>query len=441
MPSRTEPTDLSPHIKPTQYLTADVPPIGGKLRTHLEDFIVEEVPLYQPSGEGEHVYLFLQKVNLSTTQLVQIVAKHFRVRPMAVGYAGLKDKRAVTRQVISVHVPGKKLDQFPALQHERVQVLWADMHSNKLRRGHLKANRFAIKVRDIELSSVLRAKKVLDTLERSGVPNRAGQQRFGFFANNHIVARHMILGDFKGALDELLAPKPPEAYPPGHVDPMQLEAREHYVRGEYFKAFNLMPPGATTECECLRALNKGATPEQAINAINPTQKSFFISGFQSSVFNAVLDRRMSEGSFAKVLEGDLAFKHANGAVFAVTPEVAADPETTRRLEVMEISPSGPNWGVSMIKPTGHPAQIELDALHAAGVTEDDLKAFAARTGEEVNGDRRALRVPLMYTGVEAGADEHGLFLRCVFELPPGAFATTVMQEVMKTEVAVEAVGE
>lgn len=425
--------DHSAHVQTGVYLTDEIAGIGGRLRERPEDFIVEEVPLYQPSGEGEHVYLFVQKVNMSTTQLVALVAKHFRVREFAVGYAGLKDKKAVTRQVLSVHVPGKKLEDFPSLQHDRVQVMWADMHGNKLRRGHLLANRFAIKIRGVSFRSVIQANRVLQTLAKLGVPNRAGEQRFGFFGNNHLVARELIKGNAKGALDELLGPKPLEAYPAGYVDERQVESRRLYAQGEFFKALGLMPLGATTECEALRALSRGANPEQAVRAINRTQRGFFISGFQSAVFNAVLERRMREGTFATLRAGDLAYKHDNGAVFSVDGAVMNDPETARRLQALEISPSGPNWGVKMMRAGGEVGAMELECLTRFGVSVEELQAFAERTGEEIDGDRRALRVPLTYPDVEAGVDEHGEFVRCSFELPPGAFATTVMSEIMKPE--------
>ncbi len=441
MKGQIEASDQSPHIRPNVYVTHDVPGVGGRLREQLEDFIVEEVPLYQPTGQGEHVYLFLQKVNLSTSQLVQIVARHFGVPTGAIGYAGLKDKRAITRQVLSIHVPGRSLEDFPSLQHDRVQVLWADMHANKLRRGHLKANRFAIKIRGVEIRSVINAKRTMDTLARIGVPNRAGEQRFGYFANNHLVGRAIVVGDAKAALDELLLPKPASLYPGGTPDSSEVEAREAYAQGDFTTAFRLMPPGAAAEFEALRALSRGATPERAVRAINATQRSFFLSAFQSGVFNSVLDRRLADGTLATMLEGDLAYKHDSGAVFSVDALTAADPETHRRVEALEISPSGPNWGSRMMRASGRTLDVELEALHSHGVREEDLLAYARRNPDSLDGDRRALRVPLMYPDVEAGGDEHGLFIRCSFELPPGAFATTVMQEIMKPAASAAATAE
>lgn len=426
--------DASPHLRPPLYLTAAVPGTGGVLRARPEDFIVEEIPAYDPCGEGEHLYLFVQKVNLSTLQMVEIVARHFGVRTSDVGYAGLKDKRAVTRQVLSVHAPGRRLEDFPELRHDRLAVLWTDQHTNKLRRGHLKGNRFAIKIRGVELRAVFAAKASLQILARQGVPNRAGEQRFGYLHNNHVVGRAILLGRHAEALEEMLSP---EVYlrAAGPVrDGHQVEARALYREGRFAEAARLMPRGSASERNVLLALSRGADARRAVLAAGQVQRSFYLTAWQSAVFNAVLDRRLTEGAFAALLDGDLAFRHDNHAVFAVDDAVLADAETARRLGAVEISPSGPMWGASMLEAKGRAAAVETEALAHAGVGREDLAAYAASPdGRDapLEGKRRPLRVPLAYPDVEAGRDEHGLYVKCAFELPSGAFATSVMQEIIK----------
>lgn len=424
--------DASPHDIPARYLTDGTPGIGGQLRRHPEDFIVEELPAYDPCGQGEHVYMFLQKVNMSTGHLVELVARHFGVRQEAVGYAGLKDKRAVTRQVISVHVPGRGIGDFGPLTHERVQVLWADTHTNKLRRGHLRGNRFAIKVRGVPLSAVITAKRTLDALARTGLPNRAGEQRFGFFHNNHLLGRLLILGDWPGVIEELLRPRPIEDYPEGQSDPGQVEARELYRRGLLDRAARAMPAYAQTEAAVLAALARGQSPARAVAAIGRRQRGFYVSAWQSAVFNAALDRRVIDGALGELRPGDVAVKHDNGALFDVTEATAADPETRRRAGDLAVSPTGPMWGRAMRRASGETDRAELEALAASGVPPESLLAGPPATSRDTpTGDRRPLRVPLRYPEVEAGSDEHGLYVRCSFELPAGSFATVVMGEVMK----------
>ncbi|MDP1660580.1 MAG: tRNA pseudouridine(13) synthase TruD [Phycisphaerales bacterium] len=421
--------DSSPHTRPEAYLTAAIPGTGGVIKQRPEDFIVEEVPAYDPSGEGEHIYLFVQKVGLSTSQLVSVLARHFGVREFAVGYAGLKDRHAVTRQVVSIHTPGKKPEDFPSLRDPRIQVLWSDLHANKLRRGHLKANRFSIKVRETTLRAVFDAKRTLEALAASGVPNRAGEQRFGILANNHLVGRAILLGDDQHALDILLGPLP-AGVPDLSED--NRRSRRLYVEKKYTDAAVTAGKGAITERRALAMLAKGATPRQAIDALHGLARSFFLTSFQSAVFNRVLDTRLREGTFDKLLVGDLAFKHENGALFLITPEELAKPDTAERLAAITISPSGPLWGPDMFPTTGAVAAMEGEALASFGVTPADLAAAVPRFGQEHQGHRRPLRVPISYPSVQAGGDEHGHYIQCDLELPPGAFATVVMDEVMKT---------
>lgn len=405
-------------------LTSDVAGIGGRLRERPEDFLVDEQPLYEPCGEGEHLYLLVQKRGLSTMQAVEMLARHFRVHRRAIGYAGLKDKHAITRQVFSIHAPGRRPEEFPALEHDRLQILWMDLHTNKLRVGHLRGNRFSIRVRGVDMSAAVSALKILRRLERSGVPNLAGEQRFGARRNNHLLGALDLLGDAPALLDLLLGPD--EAHPANAP-----EARAAYAERDYTRSLELTPRVARIERAALRALAAGAAPERAVASIDDTQRRFWVSAFQSAVFNRVLRGRIESGALDRLIEGDLAWKHANGAVFGVGQAELADPETRRRLDALEISPSGPLWGPEMTRAGGIVGEVEAAALGETGVPLDAMERFSARSGQRITGARRAMRVPLLDPEVEGGVDEHGHYVRCAFELPAGAFATIVMREVMK----------
>lgn len=419
------PHDASAHVKPSVYLSRDIPGTGGLIKQHPEDFLVEEIPAYQPCGEGEHIYLFVQKKCLSTHQLVTILARHFNVREQAIGFAGMKDRHAVTRQVVSIHAPGKVPEDFPSIPDERVAVLWSDLHTNKLRRGHLKGNRFSIRIRGAELRTVLHAQRTLELLAQTGVPNRTGEQRFGITGRNHLIGRAIILGDFQLALDLILSPSDDIR------DPNNRAARELYTQRKYREAAELIGKGAITERRLLQALSRGAPPERAIAEISGIPRSFYLSGFQSAVFNAVLDRRLTDGTFGTLRPGDLAFKHDNGSVFALDESTLADPSTEARLRSLEISPSGPIWGPLMLRASGTVDDLERETMQTFGVTPDDVARAAGVLGDDLVGQRRALRIPLLYPEVDAGTDDYGLYVRCGFELPAGSFATVVMEEVMK----------
>ena len=104
--------DTDPHVAPALYITADVPGTGGAIKQRPEDFLVDETAAYQPSGEGDHLYLFVEKRNLSTLEAARVLAGHFGVPPDSVGFAGMKDRVAITRQLFSVYAPGKKPEDF-----------------------------------------------------------------------------------------------------------------------------------------------------------------------------------------------------------------------------------------------------------------------------------------------------------------------------------------
>jgi tRNA pseudouridine13 synthase len=413
------------HVAAPTYLTRDIPGIGGVIKQRDADFLVDEIPLYEPKGAGDHIYLYVEKHGLSTIQMRDEIARHFRVHHRAIGHAGLKDKRGVTRQVVSVHAPGKTPEDFPSLDHPRISILWADLHDNKLQRGHLAGNRFSIRVRNVDPTAAVHAHKALARLAQTGLPNRFGVQRFGYLRNNHLIGRAMILGDARAALDLLLAPGPV-------VPDMQREARHAYAAGDFQAALDAMPRLFKAERQALGALARGRDPADALAAIDQTAAGFYISSFQSAVFNAVLNQRVQAGTIDRLQDGDLAFVIKSRAVFPVSQDNLNEAELAERLARFEIAPSGPMWGTTMPRAARDADRAELDALAAAGVTPDDLHACEARDGYlMIGGDRRPLRIPVVDPEVEGGVDEHGAYVRCAFELPRGSFATTVMDEVMK----------
>ncbi len=416
---------LSTALTTAPYLTWPVAPVNGCIKQRHDDFLVEELPLYEPDGEGEHIYLLVQKSGLSTTELVAALAAHFNVKKRDIGFAGMKDKRAVTRQVISIHTPGKSPEDFPMLQHDDIQILWTDLHTNKLRRGHLRGNGFSIRIRDCDPTRVRDAHRVLRHLETKGLPNFYGDQRFGARLNNHVLGRFMIRREHKQLLDEMLGPDP-------DMPSFNPEARAAYLEGDYETAFTQMPGGLRTERRALDALRKGMAPADAIARTDELQRQFWVSAWQSAIFNRVLARRMEDGTLGTILPGDIAVIHDTGAMFRVDQQTADDPETRQRAERFEISPTGPIWGSEMMTADGKPGRDEAEELAAEGIDHADLERITKDFGPSAQGTRRALRTAVMNPDVEGGADEHGTFIRAKFELASGCFATSVMREIMKT---------
>jgi tRNA pseudouridine13 synthase len=158
-------------------LTADLPGIGGHIKTHPEDFEVEEVPAYEPAGTGPHLYLWVEKRDLGADFLRHRLAERLGVRPDDVGTAGMKDRRAVTRQWVSV--PESAEPRLKELDGDGLKVLRVSRHANKLKPGHLRGNRFRILVRDVTADAAERLPPLLDRLRTMGLPNYYGPQRFG----------------------------------------------------------------------------------------------------------------------------------------------------------------------------------------------------------------------------------------------------------------------
>ncbi|HEY0199087.1 MAG TPA: tRNA pseudouridine(13) synthase TruD [Rhodanobacter sp.] len=169
------------------------PPLQARLRSTPDDFRVEEILGYDADGQGEHVLLWVEKRGANTDWVARELAKFAGVSPVAVGYAGLKDRHAVTRQTFSVQLAGKPDLDWSVFPHPEVKVLAATRHLRKLKRGALRGNRFVLVLRDVQGDRDA-AEKVLQQIATRGVPNYFGEQRFGREGGNVAQARAMFGG-------------------------------------------------------------------------------------------------------------------------------------------------------------------------------------------------------------------------------------------------------
>ncbi|MBX7057357.1 MAG: tRNA pseudouridine(13) synthase TruD [Leptospirales bacterium] len=168
-------------------VSANLPGIGGQFKAHPEDFVVEELPLYDACGEGEHIYLRLRRRLLNTRELVGMLARELSISEASIGYAGLKDRRALSEQTFSLHMPRVALQSVVdriAARLPSLQVLAANRHRNKLRVGHLRGNRFRLQLRELHPQWMPRLQAKLAFLDSVGTPNYFGEQRFGAEGDN-----------------------------------------------------------------------------------------------------------------------------------------------------------------------------------------------------------------------------------------------------------------
>ncbi len=166
-------------------------PASGLLRVAPEDFQVSEIPLLEPEGDGEHVWLLVRKRLQNTADVAAMLARCAGVPLRDVSYAGLKDRQAVTEQWFSVHLPGSAAPDWSAIESPDVSILRAARHSRKLRRGALRGNRFRIVVRGLEADPGLLRQR-LGTIAAEGVPNYFGEQRFGRDGSNLRTAERLF---------------------------------------------------------------------------------------------------------------------------------------------------------------------------------------------------------------------------------------------------------
>ncbi len=160
-----------------------------------DDFVVTEIPLYEFSGEGEHLILKIRKKDLTTWDAINEIARHVGCRSRDIGYAGLKDKNAMTIQSISLF---KKYEEKLAdFEHPNIKILEKTYHNNKIKTGHLKGNRFFIRLKRVNLVDAKKIEQVLQHIVNSGMPNYYGFQRFGVEKNNYEKGKLIVEGKLK----------------------------------------------------------------------------------------------------------------------------------------------------------------------------------------------------------------------------------------------------
>jgi len=429
-------------------LNQDLPRIEATYKDRPADFRVEEHGSYEPTGAGQHLWLRIEKCGLTTPAAVGRLAKALGLPTNRLGYAGLKDARAVTRQWISVdRAPedaeallgqllgdaGGDADSEPSADlgtggGPGLSVLEVTRHRTGLGRGHLLGNRFRIRLRGAataEPGTLERVRTCMDQLARRGVPNYFGDQRFGHRGDTGRTGAALFAGDFAEALDLVLGR-------PGSADRgVVLEAREQYEAGNLAEAREAWPRDQHGPRRLLSALLEGADAAGAFAAMDKRDRYFFGSAFQSELFNELLARRIGlahgaddAGAFDGVWDGDLCLRLPLGRKAFAIEDLAVE---SARAAAGELTASGPIFGHAMPNPGGRAAELEAAVLVDAGLTPADFEAETARAWP---GGRRGLRFPLVAPAASAGSDSHGPYLELAFELPKGCYATCVLRELL-----------
>lgn len=170
--------------------------IGGKIREKPEHFSVDEILLYPPAKEGEHLFVNFSKKGITTKDAVEKIARELQIPFYDIGVAGLKDKNAITSQTISIKARKEAIQRIEALGFK---VNWAEFHTNKIKPGHLAGNKFGILITGLEDidKAYEKAEEIAKSLKATGIPNFYGGQRFGINGDNKEQAEKILKGEIK----------------------------------------------------------------------------------------------------------------------------------------------------------------------------------------------------------------------------------------------------
>ena len=384
----------------------------GTITTSYHDFLVDEQLAYSPEESGNHLFVRIEKIGLTTHDAIKSIAYALEVPRRSIGVAGLKDSHGVTRQTISVeNVTTKQISQ---LHLPKIKILSATPHTKKLRVGHVSSNRFRIKLRNTTSSSLATIRDITQTLIGKGAPNYFGPQRFGARGDTWKIGKALLDTDFHEAAN-LIAGRP-EPQDSGTI----LDARTLFANQDYIAAAKKWPRGYSLSATLCRFMESSkGDAKKAVKRMGRDRLVFYIFAYQSWLFNHIVGARIQ--SLDRVNDGDIAFKHDSGAAFFVE-----DHDVERdRAERFEISPTGPLFGTRMLQPSGEPAALEDRVIMEKAAAIDGLMQNRwIRRG----GSRRALRFQPQEVNIDEQEDTIGKHLTIQFTLPAGSYATILLRE-------------
>ena len=326
------------------------PCVTGLIKQRPQDFRVDEIPGFEPEGKGDHVFLTIEKTGLTTNSVANTLRQFCGLKHRDVGYAGMKDKHAVTTQQFSLDMSGRTEPEWSEIETDSLRIIRVSRHKRKLKRGVLKGNRFVIRIVDLQGDRLVLEQR-LNQIKNHGVPNYFGQQRFGRNGSNIELARKLF--------------------------------------------------------------------DNETGRMKRDEKSILLSSVRSLLFNAVLNERVKQQNWFKLLEGEVINLDGTERHFSET----IDEVLTRRAEEMDVHPTGPLYGLPSraLQPTGQAGEIEKKLLDQY----ESWKAGLERFGLEHA--RRPLRIAVRDMQWTTASDE----MTISFSLTSGAYATVVLREFLE----------
>ena len=407
---------------------------GGKLKAAAEDFIVDEVSKYPPAKpDGTMCVARVTATNWETNRLVRHLSKSLGISRNRIGFAGTKDKRAVTTQLLSFEAP---VEQVMALRISQVSIEGAYMAKRGMTIGDLVGNNFKIKVRDCRLQG----KELRTSLEGTeaalrglgGFPNFFGVQRFGTVRPvTHLVGREIVKGDLEKAV-LLYIGNPNE-----DEDEQSRNAREALQRDrDYSAALRTFPWKLTFERMIIGFLDRNPGDfAGAICVLPPNLQMMFVHAYQSYLFNQVLSERMRRGiPLDAPIVGDIvlpADKDGNPDHDKQVPVTRTNIDLVeRQVRDRRAFVSGTLFGSESVFAEGEMGEIERKAVESEGLSPQDFLVPAIPHCSS-KGSRRELICEYKDLKLEIEEDSY----TASFFLGKGCYATVLLRELMKSEMS------
>uniref|UniRef100_A0A7C3IWK2 Probable tRNA pseudouridine synthase D n=1 Tax=Candidatus Methanomethylicus mesodigestus TaxID=1867258 RepID=A0A7C3IWK2_9CREN len=412
-----------------EYYSCHFEGSGGRLRQVPEDFVVEEITpegvimgeetRSLDRGEGAYTLALLKKKSRDLIPAINAIAKRLRA---SVSFAGIKDRRAVTYQLISVHAPAQQKDMPQGIEGISLRVLGRSKYP--VEPGDLKGNRFTITIRSIQDGP-------LPQISDCWLLNYFGHQRFGTARpNTHKIGRLLIKRDYEGAVREFLA----EPYP---TEPAASRAaRESLKSGwDLLKSIREFPPGLAYERHLMARLIRGQLSyEMALKALPATILRLFIDSYQSYLFNRALSLRAEEAISRRIGIGD--YVSPMDLWGSPSRPIRCDSSNEERLRRM-VSSGKAVVMMRVVGSRGVATTVEGDAylsiMEEEGISQSDFRSILGMSFEGTL--RPTLVRPIDFSSSIMEDDlNHGMRKAAVkFSLPKACYATVVLRELMRPE--------
>lgn len=428
------------------YFAYSHAPISCYFAHSSRDFVVQEIPLYAFSGSGEHRILKVRKKSLSTFELLRIIAKAFNLPAKSIGYAGLKDKHATTTQYLSI--PAKSTQHFRAIfdsleKEFAIKLLDSTLHSNKLRLGHLKGNRFFVRLKKLNPTNAKKLESTFTHIAHNGFPNFFGFQRFGLQGDNYLLGlrESQKLSKTQSPYLALLAQIHPRfASLENPRSPHNIRAmREFFISSYQSFLFN----GWLRARVCLSSWAKLSSPKElqeilrtfaskhsplestfcnseldtmSLESAQDTCATMLCAQFLQSLPKAALESLCAQPQAFTLLEGDLCCHYPHGKLFSLDSATSAECE---RFSQQGFSPTGALSGQNLKAPSTLAGQLEQSFISPIPAPSSRRYAWVW-----------ASDVEFCYKPEVAQAELH-------FSLPSGAYATSFLEQVLKQRLVVQ----